>query len=129
MDIINPMMYDVEEDELREHTKYNQMDRLLPEEFPHAADTQAIAQTVTYQLDFLSINIAQLDDECYVLIWGYPDNNFRLNMTKHECFDFVLKGITLAIIRDGCACFAIIDHNSVERVDILGNDLPQVVDL
>lgn len=25
-------------------------------------------------------------------IWGYLDNNFRPNMTKQECFDFVLKG-------------------------------------
>jgi 20S proteasome subunit beta 1 len=25
-------------------------------------------------------------------IWGYLDDNFRPNMTKQECFDFVLKG-------------------------------------
>ena len=25
-------------------------------------------------------------------IWGYLDNNYRPNMTKQECYDFVLKG-------------------------------------
>jgi hypothetical protein len=75
-------------------------------------------------------------------------------MTKQECFDFVLKGllqtyqlffsstisfffnylgITLAITRDGssggCARLAIINGDGVERVDVLGNDLPKVFDL
>ena len=73
-------------------------------------------------------------------------------MTKQECFDFVLKGslisslekpsdmniplrlgITLAITRDGssggCARLAIINKDGVERVDVLGNDLPKVFDL
>ncbi len=73
-------------------------------------------------------------------------------MTKQECFDFVLKGllkkkelhfflkniyiflgITLAITRDGssggCARLAIINKDGVERIDVLGNDLPKVFDL
>ena len=34
MEVLNSMTYDVEEDQLRERTKYNQMDRLiLPSEF------------------------------------------------------------------------------------------------
>jgi len=66
-------------------------------------------------------------------IWGYLDNNYRPNMTKQECYDLVLKGITLAITRDGssggCARLAIIDKNGVERIDVLGNELPKVYDL
>ncbi|CAF3989516.1 unnamed protein product [Rotaria magnacalcarata] len=66
-------------------------------------------------------------------IWGYLDNNYRPNMTKQECYDFVLKGVTLAITRDGssggCARLAIIDKDGVERIDVLGNDLPKVYDL
>ena len=54
-------------------------------------------------------------------------------MTKKECYDFVLKGVTLAITRDGssggCARLAIIDKDGVERIDVLGNDLPKVYDL
>jgi 20S proteasome subunit beta 1 len=42
-------------------------------------------------------------------------------------------GITLAITRDGssggCARLAIINKDGVERVDVLGNDLPKVFDL
>ncbi|CAF0845501.1 unnamed protein product [Rotaria sordida] len=152
-----------------------------------AADTQAIAQVVQYQLDFLSaemnepplVRIAancvrrliyqyrddfvagmivagwdkKLGGQVYscplggllvrqpvtlggsgsTYIWGYLDNNYRPNMTKQECFDFVLKGITLAITRDGssggCARLAIINKDGVERVDVLGNDLPKVFDL
>lgn len=34
MDVVNPMTYDAEEDQLRDRTKYSQMDRLLiPTEF------------------------------------------------------------------------------------------------
>jgi hypothetical protein len=34
MDVLNPMTYDAEEDQLRERTKYSQMDKLiLPMEF------------------------------------------------------------------------------------------------
>lgn len=34
MDVLNPMTYDAEEDQLRERTKYSHMDRLLiPAEF------------------------------------------------------------------------------------------------
>ncbi|CAF4697606.1 unnamed protein product [Rotaria socialis] len=66
-------------------------------------------------------------------IWGYLDNNYRPNMTKQECYDFVLKAVTLAITRDGssggCARLAIIDKDGVERIDVLGNDLPKVYDL
>ncbi|CAF4020356.1 unnamed protein product, partial [Rotaria magnacalcarata] len=109
MDVMNPLTYDAEEDQLRERTKYSEMDKLLlPVEFQQqpvstgttivaveydggvvigadtrtssgsfvmnrftdkltkitdrifclrsgsAADTQTIAQIVTYQLDFLS---------------------------------------------------------------------------
>ncbi|CAF1016483.1 unnamed protein product [Adineta steineri] len=98
MDILNPMIYDVEEDKLREHTKYNQMDMPVPEEFQQQSVLTGISFTFFYSL----------------------------NLSKQ--IDIVL-GITLAIIRDGCACLAIIDHNSVEPIDVLGNDLLQVVDL
>jgi 20S proteasome subunit beta 1 len=152
-----------------------------------AADTQAIAQVVQYQLDFLSaemnepplVRIAancvhrmiyeyrddllagmivagwdkKLGGQVYscplggllvrqpvtlggsgsTYIWGYMDDNFRPNMTQQECYDFVLKGITLAITRDGssggCARIAIINKDGVERIDVLGNDLPKVYDL
>jgi uncharacterized membrane protein len=74
-------------------------------------------------------------------------------MTKQECLEFVLKGllkkkktraslfcniyiflgVTLAITRDGssggCARLAIINKDGVERIDVLGNDLPKVFDL
>ncbi|CAF1935192.1 unnamed protein product [Rotaria magnacalcarata] len=242
MDVMNPLTYDAEEDQLRERTKYSEMDKLLlPVEFQQqpvstgttivaveydggvvigadtrtssgsfvmnrftdkltkitdrifclrsgsAADTQTIAQIVTYQLDFLSAEANEpplvrtaancvrrliyeyrddfvagmivagwdkkLGGQVYscplggllarqpislggsgsTYIWGYLDNNYRPNMTKQECFDFVLKGITLAITRDGssggCARLAIIDRDGVERVDVLGNDLPKVYDL
>ncbi|CAF0873251.1 unnamed protein product [Adineta steineri] len=98
MDILNPMTYDVEEDKLREHTKYNQMDRLL------------LRLEFQQQLVLTDTIIVAVEYDGGVIISAYTR-------------------ITLTIIRDGCACFAIIDHNSVERVDILGNDLPQVVDL
>ncbi|CAF0932031.1 unnamed protein product [Adineta ricciae] len=242
MDVLNPMTYDAEEDQLRDRTKYSQMDKhIIPVEFQQqpvstgttivaveydggviigadtrtsagtfvmnrftdkltpltdqifclrsgsAADTQAIAQVVTYQLDFLSaemnepplVRIAancvrrmiyqyrddflagmivagwdkKLGGQVYscplggllvrqpvtlggsgsTYIWGYLDNNYRPNMTKDECYDFVLKGITLAITRDGssggCARIAIINKDGVERIDVLGNDLPKVFDL
>ncbi|CAF0731790.1 unnamed protein product [Adineta ricciae] len=242
MDVLNPMTYDAEEDQLRDRTKYSQMDKhLIPVEFQQqpvstgttivaveydggviigadtrtssgtfvmnrftdkltqltdrifclrsgsAADTQAIAQVVTYQLDFLSaemnepplVRIAancvrrmiyqyrddflagmivagwdkKLGGQVYscplggllvrqpvtlggsgsTYIWGYLDNNYRPNMTQQECYDFVLKGITLAITRDGssggCARIAIINKDGVERIDVLGNDLPKVFDL
>lgn len=42
-------------------------------------------------------------------------------------------GITLAIARDGssggCARLAIINKDGVERIDVLGNELPKVFDL
>jgi 20S proteasome subunit beta 1 len=42
-------------------------------------------------------------------------------------------GVTLAITRDGssggCARLAIINKDGVERIDVLGNDLPKVFDL
>ena len=45
----------------------------------------------------------------------------------------IFLGITLAITRDGssggCARLAIINKDGVERVDVLGNDLPKVFDL
>ncbi|CAF1179995.1 unnamed protein product [Adineta steineri] len=98
MDMLIPMTYDVEEDKLREHTKYSQMDRILhPVEFQQ----QPVPSSTT---------IVAVEYDGGVIISA--DTR-----------------ITLAIIRDGCACLAIIDHNSVERVDVLGNDLLQVVDL
>jgi len=152
-----------------------------------AADTQAIAHVVTYQLDFLSAEMSEpplvriaancvkrmiyqyrddfmaamiiagwdknLGGQVYscplggllvrqavalggsgsTYIWGYLDNNYKPNMTKQECIDLVLKGVTLAITRDGssggCARLAIIDKSGVERRDVLGNELPKVYDL
>ncbi|CAF4477363.1 unnamed protein product, partial [Didymodactylos carnosus] len=66
-------------------------------------------------------------------IWGFLDNNYKPNMTKKECLELVLKAITLAITRDGssggCARLAVIDAQGVERIDVLGNELPKVYDL
>ncbi|CAF0816420.1 unnamed protein product [Didymodactylos carnosus] len=66
-------------------------------------------------------------------IWGFLDNNFKPNMTKQECLDLVLKAITLAITRDGssggCVRLAVIDAKGVQRIDVLGNELPKVYDL
>jgi hypothetical protein len=44
MDVLNPMTYDADEDQLRERTKYSQMDRLLiPAEFQQQAVSTGVS--------------------------------------------------------------------------------------
>ncbi|TGZ65957.1 hypothetical protein CRM22_005603 [Opisthorchis felineus] len=61
-------------------------------------------------------------------IYGYFDREFRKNMTKEECINFVSTGVALAINRDGssggCIRLAIISKDGVERRLIKGNDVP-----
>jgi hypothetical protein len=46
MDVLNPMTYDAEEDQLRERTKYSQMDKhLIPVEFQQ----QPVSTGVSYE--------------------------------------------------------------------------------
>ncbi|KER22109.1 hypothetical protein T265_09727 [Opisthorchis viverrini] len=61
-------------------------------------------------------------------IYGYFDREFRKDMTKEECVNFVSTGVALAINRDGssggCIRLAIISKDGVERRLIKGNDVP-----
>ena len=44
MDVLNPMTYDADEDQLRDRTKYSQMDRLLiPAEFQQQAVSTGVS--------------------------------------------------------------------------------------
>nr|AYV89111.1 proteasome subunit beta type-6 [Tetranychus truncatus] len=66
-----------------------------------------------------------------VFIMGYVDSNFKPNMTRQECRDFLVKGITLAIHRDGssggCARLANICESGVEREDVIYDDFPPLI--
>mmetsp|Transcript_18744 Transcript_18744/g.13567 ORF Transcript_18744/g.13567 Transcript_18744/m.13567 type:complete len:136 (-) Transcript_18744:33-440(-) len=52
-------------------------------------------------------------------IWGYVDANYKPNMTKHECAEFIRSAIQLAIYRDsssgGCVRLLDITKDKVER--------------
>ncbi|CAH8486212.1 unnamed protein product [Schistosoma rodhaini] len=147
-----------------------------------AADTQAVADMVRYQLDFhrLEMNreptvleaavsckhfcynyrddlvagiiVAGWDEELGGQIYsiplggmlirqpiviggsgstytyGYVDHGFRKGMTREECVSFVLKGVALAINRDGssggCVRLAIISKDGVERILTKGDEVP-----
>jgi 20S proteasome subunit beta 1 len=62
-------------------------------------------------------------------IYGFCDSNYKENMTKEECLNFVKSAITLAINRDGSSggvCrMAVIDETGVTRHFIPGNKLVQ----
>lgn len=62
-------------------------------------------------------------------IYGYVDSTFKKNMTEDECVNFVLKGLVLAMTRDGSsggvARIGIIDKDGCRRKLYLGDELPQ----
>ncbi|ENN71781.1 hypothetical protein HUJ04_005202 [Dendroctonus ponderosae] len=62
-------------------------------------------------------------------VYGYVDANYKRNMTKEECTQFVLKTLALAMARDGSSGgvvrLGIITEKGVERRVILGNELPK----
>lgn len=62
-------------------------------------------------------------------IYGYVDSTFKKGMTEDQCVEFVVKGLTLAMSRDGSsggiARIGIIDKNGIRRKVVLGNELPQ----
>lgn len=62
-------------------------------------------------------------------IYGYVDANFRKDMTKEECQEFVKTAISLAILRDGSSGgvvrLASITADGIERQTIIDEDLPQ----
>lgn len=62
-------------------------------------------------------------------IYGYVDSTYKPGMTEQECVDFVLKGVCLAISRDGssggCVRIGIIDKDGCRRKLFLNNELPQ----
>ncbi|PRP84483.1 proteasome subunit beta type 6 [Planoprotostelium fungivorum] len=61
-------------------------------------------------------------------IYGYCDANYRPDMTRQECEDFVVRALSLAMARDGSSGgvvrVAIIDESGVERKMVPGNQLP-----
>lgn len=62
-------------------------------------------------------------------IYGYVDSNFKKNMTEKEAIDFVLKGVTLALNRDGssggCVRIGVIDKNGCRRLLFTNTELPK----
>ncbi|CAL8113908.1 unnamed protein product [Orchesella dallaii] len=148
-----------------------------------AADTQAIADVVTYHLEFHEIETGEpalvrsaaavFKDICYnyrdqmsagiivagwdsrhggqvysvpiggmvvrqpvtiggsgsTFIYGYVDSTFKPKMTREECEQFVLNGLTLALSRDGssggCVRLGTITKDGVDRRVVLHNDLPK----
>ena len=65
-------------------------------------------------------------------LYGYCDANFKENMTREECEEFVKHSVSLAIGRDGSSGgvirIAIIDENGVERKLFTGDDVPKFYD-
>ncbi|XP_016349923.1 proteasome subunit beta type-9 [Sinocyclocheilus anshuiensis] len=63
---------------------------------------------------------------------GFVDAEFRKNMTKRECQEFVVNALTLAMGRDGSsggvAYVVTIDKDGAEEKCILGNELPKFFD-
>ncbi|KAA8497752.1 Proteasome subunit beta type-6 [Porphyridium purpureum] len=61
-------------------------------------------------------------------IYGYCDSNFRENMTRDECVEFVKHALALAMARDGSSGgvirMVIIDSSGVQKVFIPGDKLP-----
>ncbi|XP_023824422.1 proteasome subunit beta type-6 [Salvelinus sp. IW2-2015] len=148
-----------------------------------AADTQAVADEVTYQLGFHSIELDEpplvqtaanlFKQMCYryreelmagiivagwdkrrggqvytvpmggmivrqpvsvggsgsSYIYGFMDSNYKPGMTKEECLHFCTQALALAMERDGSsggvARLAAITEEGLERLVVLGNQLPK----
>jgi len=62
-------------------------------------------------------------------IYGFCDAEYKENMTKDECIDFVKRSVALAMSRDGSSGgvirLAVINKDGVERIFVPGNQLPQ----
>eukprot|EP00163_Fabomonas_tropica_P010532 TRINITY_DN2069_c0_g1_i3.p1 TRINITY_DN2069_c0_g1~~TRINITY_DN2069_c0_g1_i3.p1 ORF type:complete len:198 (+),score=59.82 TRINITY_DN2069_c0_g1_i3:148-741(+) len=62
-------------------------------------------------------------------IYGYCDSQYKPNMTKAECQEFVKNALALAMARDGSSGgvirLATIDASGVERTMIPGDQLPK----
>lgn len=63
---------------------------------------------------------------------GFVDAEYRKNMAKRECQEFVVNALTLAMGRDGSsggvAYVVTIDKDGAEEKCILGNELPKFFD-
>ncbi|KAI8643422.1 proteasome subunit beta type-6 [Parasitella parasitica] len=61
-------------------------------------------------------------------IYGYCDANYKDDMTRAECEDFVKNSLSLAMSRDGSSGgvirLAVITKDGVQRLFIPGNSLP-----
>eukprot|EP00298_Acanthocystis_sp_HF-20_P029164 c8045_g1_i1.p1 GENE.c8045_g1_i1~~c8045_g1_i1.p1 ORF type:complete len:242 (-),score=107.71 c8045_g1_i1:5-703(-) len=61
-------------------------------------------------------------------IYGFCDSQYRPNMTKEECVDFVGKALSLAMGRDGSsggvARISVIEESGVTNILLTGNQLP-----
>lgn len=62
-------------------------------------------------------------------IYGYCDSNFKENMTKEECMEFVKNALSLAMARDGSSGgvirLVVIDKEGAKREFFPGNKLPE----
>ncbi|XP_062846202.1 proteasome subunit beta type-9 [Trichomycterus rosablanca] len=65
-------------------------------------------------------------------IYGFVDAEYRKDMTRRKCQEFVVNALTLAMSRDGSsggvAYIATIDEEGAEEKCILGNELPKFFD-
>ncbi|XP_050959588.1 proteasome subunit beta type-9-like [Labeo rohita] len=65
-------------------------------------------------------------------IYGFVDAEYRSDMTRQECQEFVINSLSLAMSRDGSsggvAYVVTIDSEGVEEKCILGNQLPTFYD-
>eukprot|EP00127_Corallochytrium_limacisporum_P003842 Clim_evm56s153 gene=Clim_evmTU56s153 len=62
-------------------------------------------------------------------IYGFCDANYKKDMSKEECLEFVRNAVSLAMHRDGSSGGiirqAVITKDGVERLTTLGNELPK----
>lgn len=62
-------------------------------------------------------------------IFGYADSAYRRDFTEEQCVEFVLKGVALAMSRDGSSGgvvrIGVIDKNGIRRKLFIGNEIPQ----
>nr|ABU87864.1 proteasome subunit beta type 9 protein [Clupea pallasii] len=65
-------------------------------------------------------------------VYGFVDAEYRKDMSRRECQEFVVNALTLAMGRDGSsggvAYLVTIDETGAEEKCILGNDLPKFFD-
>ncbi|XP_023579186.1 proteasome subunit beta type-6 [Octodon degus] len=109
-----------------------------------AADTQAVADAVTYQLGFhrclwggeeLPMGGMMVRQSFAIggsgssYIYGYVDATYRKGMTKEECLQFTANALALAMERDGSSGgvirLAAIEESGVERQVLLGDQIPK----